>query len=223
MTGLGHNQPPAHEAMALHVDDLFQLVSDTTNGAEVTTDEQEAALDALLDDVRKARKDAEAKRKAEKEPHLEAGRAVDAAWKPVTTKCDAAAKEIKAKLTPYRVEKQRIKDEAARKAREEAERKEREAQEALQNAEAPLDERFDAERKLEEAKKATAVANKIDRAPTGLRTRKVVEVTDRRAALQWIMKRDPDALGAFVDEYARTHAINFPMDGVTVREERKAA
>lgn len=219
---IGGNNPPAHEMMAMHVDELFKLVSDTTDGAEVKTDEQEAALDALLDDVRQAAKDAEAKRKAEKEPHLEAGRAVDAAWKPVKDKCDAAANEIKKLLTPYRVEKQRAKDEAARKAREEAERLEREAQAAMQG-ETPLEDRFEAERQLETAKKAKATANKIDRAPTGLRTRKIVTVTDYRAALKWIMARDQQALSDFIDDYARRHATTRPMDGVEITEERIAA
>lgn len=219
---IGHNNPPPHEAMAMHVDDLFKLVSDTTDGAEVKTDEQEAALDALLDDVRQTLKDAEAKREAEKKPHLEAGRAVDAAWKPVKEKCEAAAEHIKKLLTPYRVEKQRAKDEAARKAREEAEEKERKAREAMQ-ADTPLEARYEAERQLEEAAKQKAIANKIDRAPTGLRTRKVATVTDHRAALNWMLKRDPDAVRVFVEDYARRNAITRPMDGVEITEERKAA
>lgn len=218
---IGHNNPPAVEAMALHVEDLFKLVSDTTDGSEVTSDEQEAALDGLLDDVRTAKRDSEETRKAEKEPHLRAGQAVDAAWKPVLARLDAAADEIKKLLTPYRVAKQKAKDEAARKAREEAEAKEAAARAAME--EGSLEQRFEAEQQFEAAKKLTAVANKIDRSATGLRAYDVVTVTDRRAALNWIAKNDADALTAFVKDYARRNAPRRSMDGVTVEQERRVA
>ena len=222
MNAIGHNNPPAVEAMALHVEDLFKLVSDTTDGAEVTTDEQEAALDSLLADVKQAAKDAEATRKAEKEPHLEAGRQVDAAWKPIKDRLDMAENEIKKLLTPYRVAKQRARDEAARKAREEAEAKEAAARAKLQEPE-HLQARFDAEEELKAAGKLKAVANRTEREATGLRTYKVVTVNDYRAALLWIAKRNPEAVNAFVEEYARKNAVNRPMDGVTVSEEKRAA
>lgn len=222
MTQAGHNNPPPHEAMALHIEDLFQLVSDTTEGAEVTNDEQESALADLLDEVRKAAKDAEAQRKAEKEPHLEAGRAIDAAWKPIKDRCDMAADAIKKLLTPYRTAKQKAKDEAARKAREEAEAKERAAREKLQEPE-HLQAQFDAEQELKAAAKLKAAANKTDREATGLRTYKVATVTDHRAAIKWIMARDPDALRIFIEEYARKNAPTRHMDGVEVTEEKRAA
>ena len=217
--GIGGNSPPAHLAMEAHAEDLFATISDSTDRATVSTDEQEAQLDDLLADVKEARRDAEAKRKAEKEPHLEAGRAVDAAWKPVLSRLDAAADHIKDLLTPYRVAKQKAKDEAARKAREEAEAKEAAAREAMQGS---LAERYEAEAQLEAANKLKASANKMDRAATGLRTYKVATVTDRRAALNWIAKNDPDSLDAFVTEYARKNAPTRPMDGVKVTTERKA-
>lgn len=222
MTQKGHNSPPPHEAMALHVDDLFLLVSDTTEGAEVTNDAQEEALADLLDQIWQAEKDSEKQRKAEKEPHLEAGREVDAVWKPVKAKCEAAAKHIKGLLTPYRVAKQEAKDEEARIAREKAEAIEAAARAKMQKPE-HLQAKFDAEEELKAARKIKAAANRTDREATGLRTYKVVEVTDRRAALNWIAKNDADALTEFVEGYARRRAVNFPMDGVTVTEEKRAA
>ncbi|QQN73916.1 hypothetical protein [Croceicoccus sp. YJ47] len=220
MTGIGHNRAP-HEAMLDHVEDLFKLISDSTEGATVTNDEQDAALDALLDDVRTAKKDAEAKRKAEKEPHLKAERAVDAAWKPVTSRLDAAAAEIKALLTPYRTAKQREKDEAARKAREEAEAKEQAARDALQASES-LEQRFEAEQQLKRASKLKATANKIDRAPTGLRTRQIAVIEDRKTLLQHVMKNDPDALTEWLAEYAQ-RSLPAKLPGVRIDTERRAA
>ena len=222
MNAIGHNNPPAVEAMALHVEGLFKLVSDTTDGAEVATDEQEAALDSLLSDVKQAAKDAEATRKAEKEPHLEAGRQVDAAWKPIKDRLDMAAGEIKRLLTPYRVAKQKAREEAERKAREEAEAKEAAARAKLQEPE-HLQARFDAEEELKAASKLKAVANCTAREATGLRTRKIVTVTDHRAALLWMAKHDKPALDAMIEDYARRTAAVRPMDGVTVTEEKRAA
>lgn len=222
MSSMGHNMPPAHEAMSLHVEDLFKLVSDTTEGAEVSTDEQESALDNLLDDVKQAAKDAEATRKAEKEPHLEAGRQVDANWKPIKDRLDMAATEIKKLLTPYRVAKQKARDEAARRAREEAEAKEAAARAKLQEPE-HLQARFDAEEEFKQATKLKAVANRTAREATGLRTYKVASVTDHKAALLWIAKNDKAALDAFIEDYARRFAPTRAMDGVDVADEKRAA
>jgi len=217
---IGGNNPPPVVAMSLHVDDLFELVSGST-AAPVTTDEQEAALANLLADIRKASNDAENARKAEKEPHLAAGRAVDAAWKPVLQKCDAAAQAIKDALTPYREARQRAKDEAARKAREEAEAIQAAAQQALRTAD-DLEGRFTAEAQLQQASKLAAVANKIDRTATGLRARKVAVVEDRKALLQHIMVNDPEPLTAWLTEYAQ-RALPAQLPGVLIEVERRAA
>jgi len=220
---IGANGPPAHEAFAMEADELFNTASDTLEGMDaVQNEEQNTALDGLKSDLRRVAADAEKTRKAEKEPHLEAGRAVDAAYKPVAEKCKKAIAAISAMQTPYLVAKQAERNEAARKAREEAERKEQEARAKLE-ADAPLEQRYEAEQEFAEAKKLSAVANKIDRSATGLRTYNVVEVTDRRAALNWIAKRDPEALTAFVEDYARRNAATRPMDGVSVTQERRAA
>lgn len=218
---IGHNNPPPLETMGLHIEDLFSLVSGSLAGGEVTTDDQEAALDAILDDVRKAKKDADAMRAAEKKPHDDAAKAVQAAWKPLLDRCDKAADAIKAALTPYRTAKQRAKDEAARIAREEAEAKQRAAQAALRQSD-DLESRFAAEEQLKQASKLAAQANKIDRSATGLRTYQIADVTDRRALLEHVMRNDPDALTDWLAEYARK-ALPAQLPGVTIRIEKKAA
>lgn len=224
MTGrhsIGGNNPPPSEAMGIHIEELFSTVSGST-ASPVTNDDQEAALDALLGDVRKAKKDAEAQRKVEKAPHDEAAKAVQATWKPLLDRCDKAADAIKTALTPYRVARQKAKDDAAREAREQAEREQAEARKKLQEAD-DLEAKFAAEEQLKQSAKLTTAANKIDRAPTGLRPVTVVTVTDRRAALNWLARRDPAALGEFIETYAKRNAPNRPMDGVDVTEEKRAA
>ena len=221
---IGGNSPPPDAAFGLHIDDLFSLLSDTLAGEEVTTDEQEAAIDAILDDFRKAGADSEKARKAEKEPHLEAGRQVDAKWKPIVDKATRGATACKDALTPYRTAKQRAKDEAARQAREEAEARQKAAQDALRTAD-DLEAKFAAERQLEQAAKLTAVANKIDRSATGLRTFYEAEITDRKAALLFYIARAPERFEALIQQMADEDArgTRAPVPGVIFHERKKAA
>lgn len=218
------NNPPPFEAFSLHIEELFNLVSGTTAGAVVTTDEQDAALDALMDDLRKAKKDADEQRAIEKRPHDDAAKEVQARWKPLLDRCDMGVAEIKKLLTPYRDAKQRAKDEAARIAREEAEAKQRAAQEALKASD-DLEARFAAEEQLKQAAKLTAVANRIDRSAKGLRSVWRAEVTDYKALLRYMMDRRPEAMKAWLADEAqaevRAGARSIP--GVNIVEEKVAA
>lgn len=220
----GHNNPPADAAWGLHVDELFSLLSDTLAGGAVDSEEKEAAIDALMNDFRKAEKDADKERKAEKEPHLEAGRAVDAKWKPITDKANRGADACKDALTPYRVEIQRAKDEAARRAREEAESKEKAAQEALRQSD-DLEARYQAEQQIEAAKKLTAVANKIDRSASGLRTYWTHRIMNRRELLLHVMDRYPEDLADMLNEFVRRKVASGTrsMPGVEITEDKRAA
>ena len=219
-----HNNPPADAAFSIHIDELFTLLSDALSGRPIETDEQEEAIDALLGDFHKAWKDSDGARAAEKKPHDDAGKAVQAKWKPIVDKADLGKKACSDALTPYRQAKQRAKDEAARKAREEAAERERAAQEALKQAD-DLETRFEAEQQFEAAKKLTAVANKIDRAPTGLRTSWEAEITDRTAALKHYLSQQPEAFVALIQELADRDARGArpQRPGITYHERKKAA
>lgn len=223
-TDIGGNCPPPEAAFGLHIDELFSLLSDTLAGGEVDSDDKEAAIDGLMDDFRKAAKDADKARADEKKPILEAGKAVDAKWKPITEKADRGVTACKEALTPYRVAKQRAKDEAARKAREEAAAKEMAAQEALRQSD-DLEARFQAEKELEQAQKLAAVANKIGRSATGLRTTWEAEIADKKAALLFYLNKFPDEflnlIQTFADRDARGARPAVP--GVIYHERKKAA
>lgn len=221
---IGGNNPPADAAFGLHIDDLFALLSDTLAGGEVSNDEQEAAIDGLLDDFRKAAKEADKARTAEKKPHDDAAKAVQVKWKPIIDKADRGAQACKEALTPYRTAKQAAKDEAARKAREEAEAREAEARKALQESE-DLEAKFAAEQQLEQAAKLKAVANRIDRSATGLRTHWEAEITDRKAALLHYIARAPQRFEALIQQMADEDArgARAPVPGVIFHEKKKAA
>lgn len=220
MNTIGHNQPPPHEAFALEVEEMFSLVSGSTT-SDVETDEQEAALDDLGKQVKALKKTGEAQRVAEKKPHDDAAKAVQAKWKPEIEKLDMAIKSIQGRVTPYRVSKQKAKDEAARKAREEAERLEREAQEKLQAAN-DLEERRRADAELQEAAKRAKAAKRVDRAPTGLRTQSVAVVADRKALLEYVMRNDAETLTEWLQEYARK-ALPSKLPGVEIEQVQRAA
>lgn len=215
---------PRHLAFEMEVDDLFATVSDTLEGGEVTNDDQDAALDGVMDDLRRIKKDAEAARKEEKQPHLDAGKAVDEAYRPVTTKCDKAIEAVKRALTPYREAKQRERDEANRKAREEADALLRAAQ-AKHAAPEHLQAEYDAEVEMKEAAKLVARANRIDRSATGLRTHWEAEVTDRKAALLFYIKRSPERFDALIQQMADEDArgARGAVPGVVYHERKKAA
>lgn len=221
---IGHNKPPADVSFGLHIDDLFATLSATLAGGEISTDEQEAAIDVILDDFRKASKDSDKARAAEKKPHDDAGKAIQAKWKPIIDKADRGALACKEALTPYRTAKRKAIEEAARIAREEAEAKAKAAQKALRAAD-DLEAKFAAEEALNQADKQTKLANRIDRAPTGLRTYWTAEITDRKAALLYYLARNPEAFEALIQNLADQDARGArpAVSGVIFHEHKKAA
>lgn len=127
--GIGHNNPPPYDAAALAAL-RTEVVGCQTANAEWKAKPIEAKADAekandFLTGVRGLFKRVEERRKADKEPHAEAAKAVDAAFKPLLDALEQIGADIKAKLTAFAVaEEARIKAEAAaaRAAAEEAAR-----------------------------------------------------------------------------------------------------
>jgi len=221
MAGIGDNNPPPLDMWAIHIEGLFDLA----NGiGEATNDEQEQALDDLLDDFRKARKGADTERAAEKRPHDDAAKAVQVKWKPLIDRCDIGADAIKKALTPYRTAKQAAIDAAARKARDDAEAARVAALAAFQSTD--LDDRLEAETLAGQAKALDVQANKLGRKPTGLRTVWEAEVIDRKAALLHYIAAAPDAFEALIYELAakdaRNEATRRDIPGVTFHERKVA-
>ncbi|MDT0509498.1 hypothetical protein, partial [Novosphingobium sp. MMS21-SN21R] len=152
-------------------------------------------------------------------------KAVDDEWREPIRKADIAITELRDRQTPYKTAKQAAKDEAARKVREEADARQKAAQAALHSDD--LDERYQAEAELKTAGKLASVANKIERAPTGLRTFWQAEITDPREALKHYLKASPEAfhvmLQELADKDARSPATRRDIPGVTFTECKRAA
>lgn len=102
----------------------------------VSTAEDLDAASELFNELKSTRDSHERARVLEKEPHLEAGRQVDARWKPILTTLDSAAATITAKINTFKREAQRRADEEQRRLREQQERERQRLAKQAEKAEA---------------------------------------------------------------------------------------
>lgn len=172
----GHNNGPAFnpETVEKLTEEAQQISATAAEWAnsEVTDDETAGRLKDFLDGAKRLENSVEERRKQEKQPFLEAGREVDAAFNSVKDMIQRSGTLAKAPLAKYLAEKQRKAEEerrkeaeAARKLQEEAERERRIAEES-QNAQAQLE----AEKKAKEAEEATKAAEAPVKAKVGSAT-----------------------------------------------------
>lgn len=220
-------------AFSMAVDDLYAEAANFVDGEPVETQSQADALAAIITGAKQIRKDADAARKVEKQPHDDAAKAVQAKWVPVLTKADdviaAVQKPLTAWLQAQEVEQQRI----AAEARAEADRLAAEAVAAAQTSGSL--ERLTATRELQDAAvKAGKRANYVEKAKShvqgggraiGLRTYWDATLTDSAAALKWARDQHPEQLREFLRELAGK-AVNAgarEIPGFTITNERKVA
>lgn len=220
-------------AFSMAVDDLYAEAANFVDGAPVETQGQADALAKIITDAKAIRKDADAARKVEKQPHDDAGKAVQAKWVPVLTKADdviaAVQKPLTAWLQAQEVEQQRI----AAEARAEADRLAAEAVAAARTSGSL--ESLTATRELQDAAvKAGKRAKFTEKAKThvqgggraiGLRTYWEASLTDSAAALKWARETHPEQLREFLRELAGK-AVNAgarEIPGFTIDQQRKVA
>lgn len=228
------NAPPV-EAMGMHIEDLFDEAKNFLDGSGVTTQAEADGVSKLLDDVRKAKNDAEKQRVVEKKPHDDAAAAVQAAWRPLTAKCDLVADTCKKALAPFLEAKEAAqRAEAARvaKAAEEARSAALAARQAAPVAD--LAAREDAERLdaiARDAEKLAAKAGKVKAHATGgsravgLRTSYVAQVTDYHAFSKWAWANRRADYEEWLSELAGQEAKrgDIGIPGLLITPERKAA
>lgn len=131
-TAVGHNVPPPlrqvlaenYASLAADVDAIAVRANDAPRA--VTSDDDLGRVGDLVKDVRLVAKRVDAARVAEKEPHLTAGREIDAFFKGMAERLDRIGKTLESRATEYQrakaAEERRRREEEARKAREEEER-----------------------------------------------------------------------------------------------------
>lgn len=235
---IGHNQPPEPtplEAFKAHVDDLYMEAETWLDGEPISNADQAAKVTALKGMLSAAAKDADAKRAEEKAPHLEAGRQVDAAWKPIVDRAKKALTVAQKALTPWleaveaenrrkALEAQREADEAAARLREQAIASRESSALADEDVREVLeDEAKAAARRAAAATKQTSTV-RTDHGKATLRTVWLFEVEDRRALLNHYLRQKPEAFEELLRDLAgkdvRAGARVLP--GVRIWDERRA-
>lgn len=235
--GIGGNSPPEptpFDGFSVHIGDLYGEAKNFLDGAEITSEYEATAVSALLDQIRTAAKDADKARAAEKKPHDDAAKAVQAKWKPLLDKADLATDAAKKALVPWllKVEAEnRAKAEAARKAAEEKAALAAEA--ARQASLTDLDAREKAEELVKEAKEAATEATRAEGTKAhatggaravGLRSYFTPVLMDLAAALAHYRVAQPAALRGFLLQLAATDVLNGSrsIPGFDITEERRA-
>lgn len=236
---MGHNNPPeptpieaARETISL----LDVEASAWFDGAPIENQRQADDVARLIDAARKARQQFDSDRKAEKKPHDDAAKAVDAQWKPVIADAERIVEIGKAAQTPWLIKQEAEKRAAEDAARRVADEKAAEARRLVEESDGSLASAKARDAAIEEAKRAESAAHRASNDKAGakgagmaravtLRTTWRAEVEDRRALLNHIAKAHPDDLTAFVNDWAaravREGARDLP--GVRVWQERAAA
>lgn len=217
------NSPP-EIAFSMAIDDLYEEAKNFIDGSPIATEGQAEAIATIFDQLKALRRDGDAQRKAEKKPHDDAGKAVQAKWVPILDKADIAIKAIEKPLSAYRAAVLAEQHRIAEQARIEAENARLAALQAKDDDSLEGLEQLETLRSIADAaeKQARRAAPK---GPTGLRTYWEGEVTNYSQALAWIRANEPERLKMAIDAMVK-EAVNSGvrrMDGVVITERKKAA
>lgn len=216
-----------------HIDELVEEAKNFLDGDPVETEGQAESVSRLLNMIRKASNDADEQRKAEKKPHDDAGKAVQAKWKPLLDAADLAVNTCKSALAPFLLKKEEAQRAAAEAARQEAEQKAAAAREAAEKASASdLAGQLAASIALEDAIAATKQADRLDKQTAQvrggertnyLRTSYSAQILDPIAFGKWAWEHRKEEYLAFLTSLAIRECRNGPRDlpGVKVTQERK--
>lgn len=208
--GIGANYPPEptpFDAIKVHVEDLVETARGFLDGSGVTTQAEADAVSKLMDEGRKASKAADTARADEKRPHDEAGKAVQAKYKPLIESSDRVVTICKQAMLPYLEAQEAEKRRVAEIARAEAEAKLKVAVEAARAAQlTDLAAQEQAAELEKEAAKADTLAKRAesDKAhgnggsrATTLRTSYKPVMTNGVAAARWAWNERREECEAF--------------------------
>lgn len=229
---IGHNQPRSGDPFeTLHIEFLGEIESlKSAMEKPIENDDQASYVGILVSRLQSLRARAEKTRMAEKEPHLNAGRAVDTKWNVgiIDTLNDYLGKtegklkipgKAKEFLAPWLRRKA-----GAEEARQAAERAEAERQRKLARDAADEQSRANALAAAQEAERASAAAPvNVGRtsARVGIRPAKVGVVTDYSVfAVTLITTRMPTLLKEALDTIAQRRAkADEPCEGMEIQVE----
>ena len=228
--GDGTNAPTKAEILA---EQIASLTAKLKAAKEPTTQDEADALQTLLDKMGILLKEAEAERVAEKEPHLQAGREVDARWKAIAEPgAEARFAADNRKKSYLKKEMQRRQAEAEAKAKEEAERRAAEQEERNRELAAqaesmgmPVEDLADpvapepiAPAPVEMPKASSAVGR-----ASGLKKVRRGKITDLQMLIDYFFPADgnpdPEALAYLQGRVDKATRAKITLPGVTVMED----
>lgn len=228
--GMGDNLPTdPFEALKLEFQGEEELAAEflKTPITEQAQADRAAVLAKRIASIAKKAKDMHER---EKEPHLTAGRAVDAKWRALKEDPDTLSKRLKRHMDDFLLEQQRIEQERQRKAQEEADRLRKEAEAAAIAARQSENEyeQAKADRLTREAaaaeKEAQAKNTAAGRtgAKVSLRTFVSAKITDFDALLMALKDRQEirECVEALANRAARSEV---KLPGMEIISEQRAA
>jgi len=214
----GHNSGVVDEAEMLR-DQIEAAKAGASAYAKITDDEMSAKAQSLRSRLLELKGDAEKRHKKEKEPHLEAGRAVDKKWLPLAKDADATAATIRAAMSAWETEKLQ----RQRKAERDAETARLAAEIAARKAEAagkPVDAPAPVAQTV--ATMPTPIKGNYGRAASVGVVNVVTGITDQ-AALYEFLKDHPEMIDFMLALARRAVAKGLTVPGVAVEEQAKVA
>lgn len=233
-TVLTNAPPDPFEGFELELDSLFEEAKNYLDGQPIETQEQADDISRILSRLRRATKDADEYRKAEKRPHDEAAAAVQAKWNPPIQRAKLAEDTAKNALAAFLRKQEEVQRAAAEVARQEAARLASAAAQAAHQAK-PDDLAGKATARIlqENAAAATRQADKLDKAraqvrgaerAVSLRSVWTPALVDPMAALKHYMAAQPDALKDWLLDQARKDVRTGKREipGFNITEEKVA-
>lgn len=222
---IGHNgaPDPIDEALAPFGDTITEAES-WLDGKAVETEAQMKAADALIKEIKTARKAVDEARDTATKPLHEAWRSEVARWKPTQDDLDRIVKGLVGIVDGFKRKLAAEKEAARKEAERAAWEATRAAQEAARQADATNIEATRAaavaiaEAEAKQAEARIAAKDTVN----GLRTVHHHAIEDHRAALHWIAANDRDAVTAFIEGYAAKHFKDKAIAGVRVWTAKEA-
>lgn len=221
-----HNNPPdpIDTATAPFANSIAEAEG-WLDGAPVENEGQMRAVDALIKDVKAAKKAVSDAEESEAKPIYDQWKAVKARYRPTLDDLDRIVKGLVAAVDGCKRRLAAEKAEAERKARAEAQAK---AEAAHRAAMAARESDIEAQRaaaqaqaEAEAAQRAAAAATKANDVK-GLRTVTRYEITDHRALLHWIATNRREELTEFIEGWAKRNHAATNADGLRVWKEKVA-
>jgi len=216
----GHNSPPsAFDELSQAVEDHYLEARNWLDGEPVQSPEIAEGVVTLMRDLQAKGKLAEGMRKAEKQPHLDAGKAVDAKFKPLSEQVKRAVDACKEALLPWEKKQHELQQAKAEEARRVAAEKEAEAFAAVRSADkSNIAEAEAAEDGLKVAKAFKETANREARKTgttkvegeraVGIRTDYIPHIENRLDALMHYYSTAPDTFDSLLLQLARQDVLS---------------